>query len=48
MPIQVWRMGLQTLTKMIRNHVRIILNRLGKRKNDRHEINSVGDQCVWS
>ena len=49
--IQVWNIGLQKRTKMIENHVHIrsaiILNRLGALKNDRNEINSMDDQCIW-
>ena len=52
MAIQVWSIGLQKHTKMIENyvHIRYIdhFKQVGVReKNDRNEINSVDDHCVW-
>ena len=44
--IQVWSIGLQKRTKMIGNHV-YVKTGMGAWKNDRNEINSVDDQCVW-
>ena len=52
MVIQVWSIGLQKHTKLIENHVHIRSTDHFKQvcimhKNDRNEINSVDDHCVW-
>ena len=49
--IHVWSIGLQKRTKMIGNHVHTrstyYFKQVGVHGNDRNEINSVDDQCVW-
>ena len=49
---KVWGIGIQKHTKMIQHHVHIRstdqFNQLGiHERNDRNEIKSVVDHCVW-
>ena len=53
MTSKVWSIRIQKYTKMIQHHVHIRstdqFNHVGvhEKKNDRNEINSVDDHCVW-